>query len=320
MQRKEIKKIKKKKKLKRNIIIFFLVILATILSFGGYLYYQAHVATNKSYDDLGREKSDLRDKEVSISEDPISILLLGIEDYSTGGVNGRSDTIMVLTFNQQEKTLKMVSIPRDSRVEIIGKGTKDKINHAYAFGGVEMSINTVEHLLDIPIDYYATVNFEGFKNVVDIIGGITVDVPFDFSEDSDDRTGKLYYKEGEMHLNGKYALGYARMRKQDPLGDIGRGDRQKEVVKAVIDKLTSASTVFKIDNLADEYGKNVKSNMKLTEMIDLYKEYSDFNTSNIEQLKIEGQNEMINSVSYVILDDESLSEVTNELRDHLNLK
>lgn len=319
MKRNEIRRERKKKNLIRILVISFLAIFAILLGSGGYMYFQAQQATSQSYDDLGREKSELREKKASISTDPISFLLLGIEDYSTGGSNGRSDTIMVLTFNPEDETLKMVSIPRDSLVTIVGKGIEDKINHAYAYGGTEMTINTVENFLNIPIDYYATVNFEGFKNVIDIVGGVTIDVPFDFTEDSDDHTGKLYYYEGEMELNGKEALGYARMRKQDPTGDIGRGERQKQVVKAVISELTSASTVFKIDDLADEYGNNVVSNMKMKELINLYKEYKNFSTSNIEQLNLEGHSSRINNISYYLIDEESLSEVSTDLRNHLDL-
>ncbi|WP_328701031.1 LCP family glycopolymer transferase [Aquibacillus kalidii] len=320
MKRKELKKKIKRKGLLKKVIISFFLLVVILLGGGGYLYFQAYKATSASFDDLGgREKSDLRVETVSIDKDPISVLLLGIEDYSSGGSNGRSDSIIVLTFNQEQKSLKMLSIPRDSFVTIAGRGIEDKINHSYAFGGPEMTIETVEDLLNIPIDYYATVNFEGFKNVVDIVGGVTVDVPFDFSEDSDDHTGKLYYTEGEMLLNGKEALGYARMRKQDPLGDIGRGDRQKQVVKAVIDKLTSASTVFKIDDLSDEYGENVISNMKLKEIFNFYKEYKDFNTSNIEQLKIEGSNGNIDGIYYYMLDEQSLTNISNTLREHLEL-
>ncbi|MRH43936.1 LytR family transcriptional regulator [Aquibacillus halophilus] len=319
MKRKEVKKVQKKKNFKRRFFISFIILFAVLLSIGGYIYFQAYQATSDSYSELNRDKSLLREKSVDIGNDPISILLLGIENYSSGGSNGRSDTIIVLTFNQDEETLKMLSIPRDTFVPIIGENIQDKINHSYAYGGAEMTINTVEEFLNIPIDYFATIDFAGFLNVIDIVGGITVDVPFNFSEDSHDGTGKLYYTEGAMDLNGKQALGYARMRKQDPEGDIGRGDRQKQVVEAVIDKLTSPSTVFKIDNLANEYGENVTSNLKLSELMSFYKEYRNFNTNNIEQLKLDGTNESIDGISYYVVDEKSLETISTELRSHLEL-
>ncbi|RKJ22727.1 LytR family transcriptional regulator, partial [Butyricicoccus sp. 1XD8-22] len=96
------------------------------------------------------------------------------------GDRGRSDSIIVMTVNPKTESIDMLSIPRDTRVEIVGKGVDDKINHAYAFGGVEMSMNTVEKFLDIPIDYYIKLNMEGFKEIVDAVGGVDVNNDIDF--------------------------------------------------------------------------------------------------------------------------------------------
>ncbi len=209
---------------------------------------QTYTAASESYDDLGREKSDMRNEAVSISDDPISMLLLGVEDYSTNGANGRTDTMIVATFNPDDEKLKLLSLPRDTLVNIAGNGTKEKINHAHAYGGKKMAIETVEQFLDIPIDYYAAVNFEAFQNIVDILGGIKVDVPFDFEQRTKRESGNemLQFYEGPMKLNGEEALAFARMRKQDPRGDIGRNERQQQTIKAIIDKATSVSTVTKL--------------------------------------------------------------------------
>src|SRR5690606_15649276 len=104
--------------------------------------------------------------------DPFSVLMLGVDERA--GDKGRSDTMIVITVNSEKNSMEMLSIPRDTRLEIVGKGIDDKINHAYAFGGVEMAMNTVEKFLDIPIDYYIKVNMEGFKDIVDTVGGVSV--------------------------------------------------------------------------------------------------------------------------------------------------
>src|SRR5690606_29205840 len=109
-----------------------------------------------------------------------------------------------------DKSMKMVSIPRDTRTEIIGKGFQDKINHAYAFGGPEMAIDTVENFLDIPIDYFVQVNMESFKDIVDAVGGVTVNNSFSFN------AGGYTFNEGQISLNGAEALAYSRMRYEDP--------------------------------------------------------------------------------------------------------
>lgn len=320
MERHELRKMKKKKR-RRRILLVIVLLFVIVISFGAYSILKTYKAASESYDDLGREKSDLRENPVNISEHPVSILLMGVENYSSGGDNGRSDTLMVATFNPDDKKLKLLSIPRDTMVEIAGKDTKDKITHAYSYGGKEMTIETVENFLDIPIDYYAAVNFNAFKNIVNILDGITVDVPFDFTQNSDDRVAeKLQFNEGEMHLNGRYALAFARMRLQDPRGDIGRNARQQQVVKAIINKTMSLSTITKIDNLAEEIGKNVETNMKISEALGFYKQYSDFGVSNIDKLVLETYPERIDGLYYEIPNSESLKEVKETLSEHLELE
>lgn len=314
---------KRKRKMKKGIRKFLLIVLILfflLIGFGVYLAIQTMQAASDSYDDLDRVKSELRDETVSISSDPVSILLMGVEDYSTNGENGRTDTLMVATFNPDNEKLKLLSIPRDTLVEIVGEGFEDKITHAHAYGGKIMTIETVENFLDIPIDYYATVNFDAFKNVVDILGGITVDVPFDFEQNSDDRKAeKLQFYEGEMELDGRYALAFARMRKEDPRGDIGRNDRQQMVIKAIIDKALSVGAITKIDDLAKEIGNNVETNMSIREGLAFLKNYSDFNVSKIDKIKLETYPERINGGSYQIADEASLEEVRTALKKHLEI-
>jgi LCP family protein required for cell wall assembly len=320
MKRRQIRKIRAKKRRIRKVSLIFIAIVLALLGYGGYFAFQTLQAANKTYNDLNRAKSDLRDEEVSISKDPISILIMGVENYQSDNDRGRTDTLMVATFNPDEKNLQLLSIPRDTLVEIVGRGIEDKINHAYAFGGKEMTINTVENFLDIPIDYYATVNFEAFKNVVDILGGITVEVPFDFEQNSDDRKAeKLQFYEGEMELDGRYALAYARMRMADPRGDIGRNERQQQVIKAIIKKALSPTVITKVDDLIQEVGRNVETNMHISEGLAFFNKYSDFNVDRIEQLKLETYPERINGIHYQIADENSLEEVKYYLKKHLEL-
>lgn len=315
------KQVKRKRRLRTSFVIL-LVMFLTIIGFGTYIALNTFQAASTAYDDLGgREKSDKRDQVVTIKNDPVSILLMGVEDYSSGGSNGRTDTLMVATFNPKDQRLKLLSIPRDTLVEIPGYGYEDKINHAHAKGGKELTIETVENFLDIPIDYYATVNFDSFKNIVDILGGITVDVPFNFKQNSDDRVAeKLEFYEGEMDLDGRYALAYARMRLEDPRGDLGRNERQQQVVKAIIEKALSLSTITKIDDLAEEIGNNVETNMKLSDGLAFFTKHNSFKSSNIDRLTFESYEQKINGVSYQIPVEESLVEARNILKEHLGLQ
>src|SRR5690606_23030561 len=242
----------RRRRKKKKLVLFFTITLMSILVPIGYTIFNTYTAANGTYEQLDRgNKSNLREKEVTISEDPVSILVMGVEDYSSNGANGRADSLVVITLDPKDMSMKMVSIPRDSRVDIIGRDKKDKINHAYVFGEEDMTINTVENFLNIPIDYYVTLDFDGFKNIINVIGGVTVDVPFNFWEKSDEgMQERIYFKKGKHTLNGEEALAYVRMRKRDPKGDLGRNERQQQVINAVLEKIISPSTIFKINDIA----------------------------------------------------------------------
>src|SRR4051794_3487651 len=161
------KKKKKRKTLKIISIIFFILLI------GGGVY--ASMVYNSLKDAVqqmqGTEhKSEKREAAITFkNQDPFSILLLGVDERKND--KGRSDTMIVMTVNPTKQSINMLSLPRDTRTEIVGHGTMDKINHAYAYGGIPMAINTVEAFLDIPIDYYAKMNMEGFQDIVDAVGG-----------------------------------------------------------------------------------------------------------------------------------------------------
>ncbi|MGD6871019.1 LCP family protein [Sutcliffiella horikoshii] len=310
---------KKGKRLKRALLIFLTLFLA-VVAYGGYMLFETYQAANNAYTELDREKSKYRDKEVEINKDPFSVLIMGIEDYSTNGENGRTDTLIVATLNPKEKTMKLLSIPRDTLVYYEHLGYESRINHAHAYGGKEMTIEKVEELLEVPIDYYSTVNFEGFKNVIDILGGVEVEVPFDFTEKSDVDNSVLQFTEGPMNLNGEEALAYARMRKQDPRGDFGRNDRQKQIIQAAMSEMLKPGNLLKVDNIAKEMGKNVQTNIRVSEGIGLSKLYAGFNSSSMENVTLEGADDTSTGAYYFIPYEESILEVRSILKQHLEIE
>lgn len=308
---------RKKRSLFRKFVYLFLLIFVAIAGYGTYIVVQGLQASEKTYDELDRgEQSALRDEEVRIGEDPFSVLLMGIEDYSTGGENGRTDTLILLTIDPANKTAKMVSIPRDTRVEIVGKDRKDKINHAHAFGGPDMTINSVENFLDIPIDYYVKINFEGFKDIINDLDGVKVDVPFDFWEYSDEDGEKIYFKEGSMKLKGEEALAYVRMRRFD--SDFGRSDRQKQVIQAALQKVFTAKGLLKIDDISQHLGDNVSTNLRVSELLALQKEFKNVPDGAMETLEFEGEDSRINGVYYFEPYDSSVNEISSMLQQHIN--
>lgn len=320
MNNSRLKKKRRKSRLKR-FMIFLLLICIPVASYLLFVAYKTYSASEETYQELERgRQSDLREEEVVISKDPISILLIGLENYTTNYQGGRTDSLMVATFNPVSKDVKLVSIPRDTYVYVEAEDDYDKITHAYGAGGRDETIKSVENLLQVPIDYYVEVNFEGFKEIVDEIDGVEVNVPFDFSETTDTHPRRtLYFEEGPATLNGEEALAYARMRKQDPRGDFGRNDRQKEIIKALLDKVSTPENLLQIDDIAEHLGKNVKTNLKTTQPLAFMKKYHGLTSKSLETLNIQGEDTYINDIYYFSPYDESLEEVTNELQAHLKI-
>lgn len=241
-------------------------------------------------------------------EESFSVLLLGVDERQNDV--GRSDTMVVLTVNQNDHSILMFSIPRDTRTEIVGRESEDKINHAYAFGGVNMSIQTVEHFLNTTIDYYVKLNMEGFTEIIDLLGGVDVDNPFEFTID-----GEVFAK-GDIKLNGEEALLYSRMRYDDPRGDLGRNSRQQEIVKQLMKNALQISSVTKIQSILDEVGNNVKTDITFDEMKKFMTDYSR-DLSNIQTIEIQGIGERINGIYYYIVDEQEKSRVQELMKDHL---
>ncbi|AKR38187.1 MAG TPA: LytR family transcriptional regulator [Bacillus sp. (in: Bacteria)] len=308
------------KKKRRRKLFFFLIFAFLFGSIGVYVL-NSYSSLMGIYSGFTREKSDLRNEDVEITKEPFTILIMGIEDYATDGQNGRTDSLMFATVNPKTKKISLMSIPRDSRVPIVGKGKEDKINAAHAYGGEEMAIKTVEGFLKVPVDHYIKIDFQGFKGIVDAVGGVTVDVPFDFWERSDvDYYKKIQFKQGQQNLNGEEALAYVRMRKQDPNGDYGRAARQRQLLAAVAHKLNSTSTVFKIKDLTAVVGKYIKTDIPISDGLALYNKLSGFDPSTMQTLKLEGEDKKIGGIYYFLPDPISVETVRNEIEKELGEK
>lgn len=306
---------KRKDGKKRKWLYWVIGIVAFLLISGGiyalYIYNQVQQAVDTMNQPLERD-SDPEYKEMIKNKldnnDSINMLLLGVDERAGDG--GRSDTMIFISMNPNTDSMLMFSIPRDTYVEIPGRSGKDKINHAYAFGKTQLAVETVEKFLDTHIDFYAKVNMEGFKEGVDALGGVTVNNAFAFSYDGFD------FSKGELFLNGDEALAYSRMRKEDPKGDFGRNDRQRQVVTAAVREAASFSSVTKITDLLDVLGNNVKTNMEMNEMTQLFSDYRGA-TNKQESIQIEGHSETINKIWYWIVPDDKLNAIRGKIKEHM---
>lgn len=300
------------------LVAIFLLLIFIGVGYAGYLAYTIKEVANDSYKELDRGKtSELRAEAVTLKNDPVTILLLGVDDYVKED-KGRSDAILLLTINPGTKEIALLSIPRDTRAYIPDIGEKNKINHAYAYNGIDGTIETVQELLDVPVDYYIKTGVNGFQDVVDEIGGIKVDVPFDFTQ-VDLKNKKIYFKEGPMELDGREALAFVQMRKKDPEGDFGRQKRQQEALRAISDRAISINSLSKADDIIKTAGENVETNISLSELMGLRNFYKEIQDRSFTTLKLEGQDERIDGAYYFMPDEGSLFEIESELKRILEI-
>lgn len=315
-ERKRYKKQKKKKRRRRilfGLFLFSLLLLIGSLGYASFLMQKAESVMNKSYEMLRYDNA----KSLDPTKDNFSVLFIGIDDSRSRNFkkDTRSDALILATFNAKSKSVKMVSIPRDSYVYIPCENKYDKITHAHAYGGVECTVQSVENLFNIRVNYYVKMNFYAFMDVVNALGGIEVEVPYDIKEkDSEDHRNAIVLKKGLHTLNGEEALALARTRKKD--NDIERGKRQQEILKAILKKASQVSSITKYDDVIEAVGNNMKTNFTFDQIKSLiYYVISNKNIS-IESLYLKGTDHN-DGVYYYMLDEQSVQKISETLQNHL---
>ncbi|MGX7150970.1 LCP family protein [Enterococcus ureasiticus] len=296
-------------------LFLLLVIVIVAAACIGKIYWDVKKTSNAIHNDVpiemrGASSFDHKKDDI-VTGKPFSVLIMGIDTGDFGRTDiGRSDTMMVATVNQKKKETLLMSVPRDTYTEISGKGFPDKINHAYAFGGAAMAMDTTENLLNIPIHYYIWLNMKGMSDLVDVLGGITVMNPTAFTY------AKFDYPVGELKMGGLEALQYTRMRKEDPRGDYGRQERQRIVLEAISKKLLNLSNVTKYQSILNVLGENMQTNLTLEEMRDIEQNYHSA-LVNIRGDYMQGEGAMIDGGSYQLIPEAELSRVQKELAKSL---
>lgn len=276
--------------------------------------------THKAVVNDRKETGVVRQRELDFGErSPFSVLLLGLDTGGEGRTEqGRSDTMILVTINPNTKKTLLTSIPRDTYAEIVGYEYDngypyfDKANHAYAFGGAAMTMDTVEKYLDIPIDHFIAIDFKGMEDLVNAIGGIEVYNSFSFSE------RKIQYDKGQLKLNGLEALNYARMRDQDPEGDYGRQKRQRQVIQAIAKKGLRLESVAQYSKILKAVSDNLTTDLSFDEIEQIALKYQDA-FKNIETEQLQGQDEMLYGISYQVVQEEELVRVQNILKEQLEI-
>lgn len=252
----------------------------------------------------------------------ITTLIIGADERPEYNDRGRSDTIILFFVNPRTKQAALLSVPRDLRVHIPGHGT-NKINAAFAFGGVELVQQTVEELLDIDIDYYAKANFQGFVEIVDMLGGVDIEVPDVEGRgrgmNYDDNRGNLHIhlKPGFQHLNGEQAIGFVRYRKGD--SDFKRSERQHQFIKAMAEQKLKITRLPQLIRIAPKVLEAIETNMSWREAVDMARVVREIRPDNLLSASFQPylRDIKIGGIYYVEISDSNIARVLSEIRQHL---
>ena len=211
----------------------------------------------------GTTESEYEDRGTIVTSDPFVVYISGNDSSGKLKSVGRSDVNVLMAVNPSTNEILLVSTPRDYFVEIsVADGAKDKLTHAGIYG-IDVSMDALENLYQVPIQYYIRLNFSGFINIIDALGGVTVESDVEFS------VGDWHYTIGENQLTGIEALAFARERYSFASGDRQRGKNQEAVIKAVIKKVASPAILLNYAELMDAVSGTVETNFSQDEITSL---------------------------------------------------
>lgn len=301
----------KNSKIKYIILALILVILGLI----GVSTYYINLKINKVQKvEINKENLSINEKQVKEENHIKNIALFGID--APKGKVGRSDAIMILTLDEEHKVMKLTSIMRDSYVDIPGHGD-DKITHAYAFGGPELAMKTLNENFNVNVEDFMAVNFTSLPEIIDKLGGVKINI---IPEEIHHIPGIT--SPGEQVLNGEQALAYSRIRYATG-GDYKRTERQRVVLEAIFEKLKSTPTK-EYPSLIDDFLPYIETNMSSMDMIKLATDVAPLVKGNLETARfpLDGycDGKMINVIWYLVYDRQAtLNQIQEYIYDNKNL-
>lgn len=250
------------------------------------------------------------DASVLPADGKLHVLLVGEDDGLVAPgrkARGRSDTLMVASFDPKTGEISLLSIPRDTRVDIPGREHKEKINHAFAYGGVDLTLQTVRQFLGIPLRYYIQIDTAGFRKLVDAIGGVPLEVEKEMKYT--DKADGLYInlEPGYQVLNGEQAEGYVRFRKTD--SDLARAERQQKFIGAAVKQVLKPANLLKLDQLFRIAAETVQTNIPIGVGIRYLPMVKSLQGDNITTYILEGDDLWLNGTYYYEPDMAKLEEL-----------
>lgn len=280
----------KKKKGPLNKIFSIIAILLVLLT-GGYLAFHYIISGSIS------NAIPFAPKTIEFDDGEVTILILGTD--ATYGIDGeRSDTIIVCRLNLEEGYARMISIPRDTRVKIPGKNT-NKINAAFAYGGVELTKETIEDFYNLKIDKTMIVNFVTFTEAVDKLGGVNIIWEDEEPLISDEY--KLNIRQGVNKLDSATALNFVRFR-GTPTADLGRIGRQQLFLKSLGSEIKNKANFIQQLDIINNIYKGIETDLTLSEMMYIFNSYKEIDNFKITTWMSAGNPEYVDGISYVLPD------------------
>ena len=322
------KKVKKIVNYKRFIIVSLIFLVTAIgLIFGGIYYYLSSL--NNGATDITKNgvasKLNKDDVEKIVRDgESCNILVMGVDVGTPGAKNAndpkRTDTLILAHYNAVDKKISLVSIPRDTLIRINNKN--QKINNAHALNGVTGAVNAVEKLLDIRVDYYGKIDYEGFRKVIDAIGGVDMDITRRMDYDDSSQNLSIHFKKGTtVHLDGKKAEEFFRWRKNSDGtgladGDLGRIENQHMFISKIMEKLKSPSIVIKIPSILSAIQDSAETNMEAKDILKYGYIFATIDKEKFTMDTVKGVDKKINGQAYLVYDEELNKSVVSKLYDN----
>ncbi len=306
---------RRKRKLKWGRLVLVVMVFAAVITAGfwGAVWCYDNLIAPPKVEVVGADSKIAADEKLN---QRINVLLLGIDDGDSEAAESepkRTDAMMLASFDPEANEVALVSIPRDTMVEIPGHKGYDKINSAYAYGGIMLAKQTVANLLRVPIHYYVLVDWRAFKESIDLIGGVDLYVDKDMYYEDPYADLVIDIKHGYQHLNGELAGQYVRFRK-DELGDIGRVQRQQKFMMALAAQIFNIDTVTKIPALFSTVDRHVETDMDTMTMIKAANTFKLFGDQNLKSCMLYGDfYDSPEGVSYWRTSKEQVERTLNEL-------
>lgn len=264
---------------------------------------------------LGKENKQSEELTKS-SKDSINFLLMGVDSKNVKEESKtRSDTLMVFNVDKSTGKISVLSIPRDTRTAIDGRKNKEKINHAHAYGGPELTLDTVSRLLNLDLEYYVVADYNFVKEFVDLIGGVEIDVPMDmyYEDPTADPPLLIDLQEGNQVLNGDKSLQYLRFRKGYKNADLGRIEAQQGFMKSLVKRTLRPVNIFKIPQMYSAYNDYITTNIPLGTIAKFGLRFKKYDMSNMHTETLPGEPKMIGGVSYFINYEDATRKIVMDL-------